>query len=116
MTQHPPLPQPELDQISLPVVLATLGDPTRLAIVAELARGETGMLCGQFTDLCSKTAVTYHVTKLREAGIVSVQPEGTRRRVTLRRDVLDARFPGVLDSIVASAADLPPLPAEYETA
>ena len=102
-----PLPHPEADQISLPNVLATLGDQTRLAIIGTLARCETaGLLCGQFTDLAGKTAISYHVAKLREAGVVNVTPEGTRRRVTLRRTDLDARFPGFLDSIIGSTRHL----------
>lgn len=102
-----PLPHPDADQISLPNVLATLGDQTRLAIIGTLARNEEmGMLCGQFTDLASKTAISYHVAKLREAGIVNVTPEGTRRRVSLRRAELDARFPGFLDSIISSTRHL----------
>ena len=65
------------------------------------------MTCGQFTDLASKTSITYHVGKLREAGVVMVRPEGTRRRVTLRREDLDARFPGFLNSIIASTVGMP---------
>lgn len=59
-----------------------------------------------FTDLASKTSITYHVSTLRGAGVVNVTPEGTRRRVTLRRTDLDKRFPGFLDSIIASTGDL----------
>lgn len=107
MSTQPPLPHPDADQISLPNVLTALGDATRLAIIGELSRcGGLGMTCGQFTDLASKTSITYHVSKLREAGVVNVTPEGTRRRVTLRRTDLDNRFPGFLDSIIASTADL----------
>jgi DNA-binding transcriptional ArsR family regulator len=102
-----PLPHPDADQINLPDVLSALGDPTRLAIISWLARDEaTGKTCGQFTDLASKTSITYHVAKLREAGVVNVRPEGTRRRVTLRRADLDARFPGFLDSIIASSVGM----------
>ena len=102
-----PLPHPDADQITLPNVLTTLGDQTRLAIIGTLARNEElGMLCGQFTDLASKTAISYHVAKLREAGVVTVTPEGTRRRVSLRRADLDARFPGFLDSIISSTRHL----------
>jgi DNA-binding transcriptional ArsR family regulator len=104
------LPQPDSEQIELPNVLAALGDETRLAIVGHLARiGTEGMICGQFHALTSKTNLTYHVGKLREAGVVTVTPEGTRRRIKLRQVDLDRRFPGFLDAIVASAADLPPL-------
>ncbi len=107
MTQQPALLHPDADQITLPNVLAALSDQTRLAIINHLARDEAlGAVCGQFTDLASKTAITYHVAKLREAGVVNVTPEGTRRRVRLRRADLDARFPGFLDSIIASTRDL----------
>lgn len=107
MTQQAPLPHPDADQIALATVLGALSDQTRLAIINALARDEAnGALCGQFTDLASKTAITYHVAKLREAGVVRVTPEGTRRRVTLRREDLDSRFPGFLDSIIASTKGL----------
>jgi DNA-binding transcriptional ArsR family regulator len=107
MLQQASLPHPDADQISLANVLAALSDQTRLAIISALARDELkGALCGQFTDLASKTAITYHVARLREAGVVRVTPEGTRRRVRLRRDDLDARFPGFLDSIIASTKGL----------
>jgi DNA-binding transcriptional ArsR family regulator len=105
------LPHPDADQINLPAVLAALGDETRLAIIGYLARQESigcfGVTCGQFTDLASKTNLTYHIAKLREAGVVSVTPEGTRRRVTLRRADLDERFPGFLDTVIAGAIALP---------
>jgi len=102
------LPHPDVDQISLPEVLATLGDETRLAIIAYLARNEEqAMTCGQFYGLGSKTSLSYHLAKLREAGVVRVQPQGTKRLVTLRRADLDSRFPGFLDSILASVRDVP---------
>lgn len=102
------LPHPDRDQITLPNVLTALGDPTRLAMIGYLGREEQrGMVCGQFTSLAAKTAISYHVAKLREAGVVNVIPEGTRRRVTLRRDDLDALFPGFLDSILKTASALP---------
>jgi DNA-binding transcriptional ArsR family regulator len=99
---------PEADQISLPNVLTALGDETRLAIIGALARDEQHALtCGQFLDLGSKTALSYHISKLREAGVVNVRPEGTKRMVTLRRADLDRRFPGFLDSIIATTRYLP---------
>lgn len=98
---------PEPDQISLANVLAALGDETRLAIIGCLARDENQALtCGQFCDLGSKTALSYHIAKLREAGVVNVRPEGTKRLVTLRRGDLDACFPGFLDTIIATTRNL----------
>ncbi len=115
------LPHPTPDQISLPLVLSVLGDPTRLAIVAHLARREGGkgrMSCSRFLALGSKTNLSYHLAKLREAGVTRTEAVGTQRFLTLRRDDLDQRFPGLLDSIVAGAehAGLPTLEDTLEVA
>lgn len=101
------LPHPPVEQLDLAAILAVLGDPTRLGIVAYLARNENNPLsCGQFLDLGSKTNISYHLAKLREAGVTRTEAVGTSRLITLRRDDLDRRFPGLLDSILASARDL----------
>jgi DNA-binding transcriptional ArsR family regulator len=106
------LPHPTADQISLPIVLAVLGDPTRLAIVRYLASKEGVPLnCSQFLDLGSKTNLSYHLAKLREAGVTRAEVVGTSRMITLRRADLDARFPGLLDSVIAAAGDDAALPA-----
>ncbi|WEX11857.1 helix-turn-helix transcriptional regulator [Chelativorans sp. AA-79] len=100
---------PSTDEINLATVLAALGDPTRLAILGDLARQDgRALTCSHFTDLTSKSNLTYHIARMREAGIVRVEPRGTSRLITLRRADLDARFPGLLDSIVATAVALPP--------
>jgi hypothetical protein len=41
---------------------------------------------------------------LREAGVIRQRAEGTARLNTLRRDDLDARFPGLLDAVLAGGA------------
>ena len=106
------LPHPNTDQISLPIVLAVLGDPTRLAIVRYLASKEGVPLnCSQFLDLGSKTNLSYHLAKLREAGVTRAEVVGTSRLITLRRDDLDVRFPGLLDSVIAAAGEDAALPA-----
>lgn len=106
------LPHPNVDQISLPNVLAVLGDPTRLAIVRYLASREgEPVKCGTFLDLGSKTNLSYHMAKLREAGVTRTEVSGTSRLSSLRRDDLDARFPGLLDSIIAAAGDDTTVPA-----
>jgi len=105
------LPHPNTDQISLPIVLGVLGDPTRLAIVRYLASKEGVPLnCSQFLDLGSKTNLSYHLAKLREAGVTRAEVVGTSRLITLRRADLDGRFPGLLDSVIAAAGDDPALP------
>lgn len=101
------LPHPTVDQLDLATVLGVLGDPTRLGIVAYLARNEGAPLaCGQFLDLGSKTNISYHLARLREAGVTRTEAAGTSRLISLRRADLDRRFPGLLDSILASAKEL----------
>jgi DNA-binding transcriptional ArsR family regulator len=97
--QHPPA-----EQLDLATILGVLGDATRLGIVAGLAANDGGPLpCSGFQALGSKTNLSYHLAKLREAGITRTEAAGTSRLISLRRDDLDRRFPGLLDSILAAA-------------
>lgn len=94
---------PSREQIELPALLDCLSDPIRLAIVYNLAkRGERR--CGDFYAFSGKSNLAYHFARLREAGLVLTRLEGTARYMSLRRTDLDARFPGLLDAVIASAA------------
>ncbi|HEX6958023.1 MAG TPA: helix-turn-helix transcriptional regulator [Ferrovibrio sp.] len=105
-----PLYHPERDQISLPAVLDAMSDPTRLAIVLYLDRvGES--VCGALTPWASKTSLSYHFARLREAGITQSRIEGTYRRISLRRDDLEARFPGLLPQLIDAAKQDPAIAA-----
>jgi len=104
------LPQPETGQIELARIMEALSDPTRLAILAFLASLPDEMSearCGAFTAFGSKQNLTYHLTKLREAGVTRARPAGTSRYVSIRRDDLNARFPGLLDTLIAAALSEP---------
>jgi DNA-binding transcriptional ArsR family regulator len=95
---HPPV-----EELSLPKVLAALADPARLAAVRTLARvGESA--CGQIQHdaglKVSKSTMSHHIRILREAGIMNSRVQGARRMLTLRREDLDARFPGLLDAVL----------------
>jgi DNA-binding transcriptional ArsR family regulator len=46
---------------------------------------------------------SYHLRLLREAGITRTRAEGTERHISLRRDDLDERFPGLLDAVIGSS-------------
>jgi DNA-binding transcriptional ArsR family regulator len=101
------LTHPTRAQIELPMVLDCLGDPTRLAIVYMLARRErvaTELRCGDFNALSGKSNLAYHFAKLRESGLMQTRIVGTARLMKLRREDLDARFPGLLDAVITSAA------------
>ena len=89
------LPHPSVDRSDLANVLAVLGDQTRLAIVGYLACNEgIAINCGRFLDLGSKTNLSYHLAKLREAGVTRTEIRGTSRLISLRRADLDSLFPG----------------------
>ena len=59
--------------------LTALGDPTRRAIFECLARGPraVGQLASELP--VSRPAVSQHLRVLREAGLVTDRPDGTRR-------------------------------------
>jgi len=97
-----PIAHPELDEIELPAVLHALSDPVRLRIVAGLARADD-RTCGSFELPVTKSTCTHHFKVLREAGIIRQRHAGTARLNTLRREELDARFPGLLATILDAA-------------
>ena len=97
---------PTTEQIQLPTVLDCLGDPIRLAIVSTLAQlpeSARELRCNYFNDLGGKTNLTYHFTKLRDAGLVLTRLEGTNRYMQLRGADLEKRFPGLIQVIVQAA-------------
>jgi DNA-binding transcriptional ArsR family regulator len=53
----------------------------------------------------TKSTCTHHFKVLREAGVIQQRQEGTSRLNTLRRDDLEARFPGLLETVLAAAPD-----------
>lgn len=98
---------PAREQIELPMVLDCLSDPIRLAIVYQLAQQErvgSELRCGDFNGLGGKSNLAYHFAKLRECGLMLTRVAGTNRFMRLRREDLDARFPGLLDAVLNSAA------------
>lgn len=101
MTTVTRLPHPELKDVALTDVLFALSDPARLEIVRELAGGPLAMAeCGATNPDLPKSTKSHLMKVLREAGLVRNEPDGRGRVVTLRRDELDAAFPGLLDSVL----------------
>ena len=92
--------QPAREEIELAAVLHALSDPVRLQIVTALDSRPGACPTGSIDVPVSKSTCTHHFRVLREAGVVRQRPEGTARLNTLRRDDLDARFPGLLDAIL----------------
>jgi|SRR5690242_8659166 DNA-binding transcriptional ArsR family regulator len=95
------LEQPPIEAIDMAAVLHALSDPARLEIVRTLA-AEGERQCGTFDLGLTKATRSHHFKVLREAGLTYTRLEGTARHVTLRRDELDARFPGLIEAILQS--------------
>ncbi|MGA2013040.1 MAG: helix-turn-helix domain-containing protein [Solirubrobacteraceae bacterium] len=98
-----PIAHPTRDELELVAVLHALSDPVRLRIVAELDRSEAEFTCGSFELPVTKSTCTHHFKVLREAGVIHQRPQGTTRLNRLRRADLDARFPGLLETILDAA-------------
>ena len=91
-------------EIELGAVLHALSDPVRLKIVAHLAAADREHTCGSFDVPVTKSTCTHHFKVLREAGVIRQRQEGTTRLNALRRDDLEARFPGLLGTILEAAS------------
>jgi DNA-binding transcriptional ArsR family regulator len=95
------LEMPDRADIELPAVLHALSDPVRLEIVATLASGGE-RACGTLALPVSDSTRSHHLRVLRDAGVTATRVKGTKRIVSLRREDVDARFPGLLDSVLVA--------------
>ena len=77
-------------QDRLSPTFAALADPTRRAILARLAQGETNVseLARPFLKDMSLPAITKHLKVLEETGVVTRVVEGRTHRLSLEPDVL----------------------------
>jgi DNA-binding transcriptional ArsR family regulator len=96
------LHHPRIDEIALPDVLHALSDPVRLQIVRALADREEKS-CSSVEASVSKSTLSHHFKVLREAGVTHTRVNGTHRLVSIRRDELEERFPGLLDSVLGAS-------------
>ncbi|WP_327140536.1 ArsR/SmtB family transcription factor [Nocardia sp. NBC_01327] len=94
------LPHPAADEIQLVNVFAALGHPVRLEIIRALTSGEE-RFCGEILPAEPKSSMTHHWRALRESGIIHQRREGRKFYLTLRRDDLESRFPGLIDIALA---------------
>ena len=101
------LSYPRPEELRLVDVLQALSDPVRLQIVRTLDRADGALACVDLGLPVSKSTGSHHFKVLREAGVVRCREEGTRRYYTLRRQDLDARFPGLIDAVLLADAAAP---------
>jgi DNA-binding transcriptional ArsR family regulator len=96
--EHERIPHPATSALDLATIMRTLGDPARLQIVRTLADDRERM-CNDISTLLGmpNSTCSYHLRLLREAGITRARAAGTQRLISLRRDDLEERFPGLVD-------------------
>jgi DNA-binding transcriptional ArsR family regulator len=96
------LKHPDLDDVGLTSVLFALSDPTRLELIRLIATEgpQTVAQCQIADPDVPKSTFSHHLKTLREAGLIRNVPSGRQRTISLRREELDSRFPGLLDSVL----------------
>lgn len=92
---------PERNQIRIENVLTALGNPLRLTVVRVLAAGGEHA-CSAVLNGIPKSTLTHHWRMLRDSGVIWQRPHGRENLLSLRREDLDARFPGLLDSLLGA--------------
>jgi len=87
-------------------ILQALADPIRVEIVRQLAAcpGGSELTCGSISLSVTKSTASHHFRTLLDAGVIAERCEGTRKFLHLRRQELDASFPGLIDSVLGATA------------
>ncbi|MGF1430981.1 ArsR/SmtB family transcription factor [Kitasatospora sp. LaBMicrA B282] len=92
------------DQVTLEAALLALADPVRQTLVRELAgSGDWERACGSFDVPVTKATLSRHFAVLRESGLLEQRDAGPKRLNRLRRPEFDARFPGLIDLVLANS-------------
>jgi DNA-binding transcriptional ArsR family regulator len=94
-------PEPARELLQLTVVMHALSDPMRVQIVRAIAQVEAGASCRDCTcPSVPKSTLAHHFKVLRSAGLIHSSTQGSSIHNTLRRNDLDARFPGLLTLVL----------------
>jgi DNA-binding transcriptional ArsR family regulator len=98
----PKYAHPAPRELALSTVLQALAEPGRLEIVRAIAASPTGELaCNEIPLDLSKATRSHHFSVLRDAGIIFTRVDGTRSMTCVRQTLLNERFPGLLDLVLA---------------
>ena len=97
-TQREKIAHPDVSALNLATIMHAVGDPLRLDIVRLLA-DDRPRPCSEVSNAMGLPVSTcsYHLRLLREAGVTRTRAEGTQRFISLRRDDLEGRFPGLVE-------------------
>lgn len=91
---------PSIKEVTIDGILYALSDPIRRNIVAKLAGCES-MSCSKSCSMdLSPSTISFHHKLLRENGLIRSEKKGVEVINTLRKDEIDKKFPGLMDSIL----------------
>ena len=99
------LDHPSTENITLVGLLGALADPVRLLIVVGLLKGQGCMSCAEASPCpgIAKSTLSNHFRMLRQAGLIRTTKRGVEHRNVVRKDEIDALFPGLLELVVKLA-------------
>lgn len=96
---------PRLEDVPLSAALHALSDPARLAIVRRLA-DEDELSCSAAGCMdVPKSTLSNHFRILRGAGLIRTRSAGRDHLSALRREAFEARFPGLLGTVLAQPVE-----------
>jgi len=78
------------EAVNLDAAFSALADPTRRAILARLARGETSVMELARPFQMTQPAISQHLKVLEDAGLVKSRIDGTRRPRSLAKPGIEA--------------------------
>jgi DNA-binding transcriptional ArsR family regulator len=94
---------PATEDITLAGVLGALSDPMRLKILKKLLERRDDCLSCSSAAPCpemAKSTLSHHFRILRDAGLIRTTKQGVENLNRVRWDDLNARFPGLLSTIM----------------
>lgn len=98
---------PQMEEVSLPMVMQALSDPCRMTIVRTLLQQKSGveLACNEIPLSIAKATRSHHFDVLRQAGLIQTRSEGTKCMSSLRRSELESRFPGLLQLLTRESSE-----------
>ena len=100
------IPQPSMDSFDLTTILSALADPTRRELLRLTYSHTEPVECAVIArniDV-SPATVSHHWRILREAGLTHTRVQGRARFISVRRDEMEQRFPGLLAAILQESS------------
>ena len=100
------IPQPSMDSFDLTTILSALADPTRRELLRLTYSHMEPVECAVIArniDV-SPATVSHHWRILREAGLTHTRVQGRARFISVRRDEMEQRFPGLLAAILQESS------------